>query len=127
MRVSTRITLPLLASAVLLLPGCAARYGRADVVATANLGPGVDIYGYSAAAYGDWRTNYRQWVPVSVYEVNGVYYPNRVRGAREVQVYRGQNGYFMPPQDQEWARTDRRFNSKKIPTPADYGRARPRP
>ena len=83
--------------------------------------PGIEIYGYSARQYGDWRASYRQWTPVVVYEVNGQYYPTNVRGARQVQVYRSQGGYFLPPRDQDWARTDKRFKNKRRPTDADYG------
>ena len=87
----------------------------------------LDIYGYSADRYGDWHAGYRQWTPTTVYESNGQYYQNKVRGAREVQVYHSQSGYFMPPRDQEWSRTDTRFKAKKLPNDDDYGRARPRP
>lgn len=126
MRGSKRIALPVLAS-VLLLSACGLMYGRSSMEVTAQLGPGIEFYGYSAEQHGDWHANYRQWTPTVLYEVNGRYYPNNVRGARQVQVYHSQSGYFLPPRDQEWARTDKRFNSKRIPTDADYGRARPRP
>lgn len=125
MRVSMRSVVPVLGS-LMLMSACSSGY-RSGVVVSAQVGPGIDLYGYSAEQYGDWRTGYRQWTPTSVYELNGRYYPNSMRGAREVQVYRSQTGYFLPPRDQEWVRTERRFNSKKMPNDADYGRARPRP
>ncbi len=126
MRILHKLAMPA-AGALLVLAACAPGYGRTSVGVSAELGPGVDIYGYSAARYGDWRTNYHNWQPATVYESDGHYYPNRVRGARPVQVYHSQSGYFMPPQDQDWARTDKRFNRKKMPTDADYGRARHQP
>jgi hypothetical protein len=126
MRLLRRNALPVLGS-LMLLSACAPGYGRTGVVVNAQLGPGIDLYGYSAEQHGDWHANYRQWTPAVVYEVNGQYYPNNVRGARQVQVYRSQSGYFLPPRDQEWARTEKRFDAKKAPTDADYSRARPRP
>lgn len=93
----------------------------------ADLGPGIDLYGYSATTDGDWHANYQQWTPTTVYESNGHYYPKNVNGARPVQVYQTKTGYITPPRDKEWASTDKRFDSKKIPTDADYSRARQRP
>ncbi|MES1259037.1 MAG: hypothetical protein ABUL71_00480 [Gemmatimonadota bacterium] len=116
-----------MAGAALLTTACGSGYRRQGVVVTAEIGPGVDLYGYSMDRDGDWRIGYRSWTPVVVYELDGRYYPSNVRGARQVQVYRTRYGYVPPPRDQEWARTDRRFDRKKIPTDADYGRARPRP
>ena len=114
-------------SAMVLLSGCGPGYSRTSVGVSAQVGPAIDIYGYDANTYGDWRVGYRQWTPTVVYEYNGTYYPNRIRGGRQVQVYRNSSGYFLPPRDQQWARTDRRFNSKRMPNDADYGRARSRP
>jgi hypothetical protein len=113
------------AGALLVLAACGPGYGGTSVGVSAQLGPGIDVYGYSAAQYGDWHTNYHNWQPATVYESNGSYYARKVKGARQVQVYHSQAGYFMPPQDKDWANTDKRFNSKKMPTAADYGRARP--
>jgi hypothetical protein len=126
MRSARGIVFPVLGS-LMLLSACGPGYGGTGVAVTAQLGPGIDLYGYSADQYGDWHAGYRQWTPTVVYEVNGQYYPNNVRGGRQVQVYHSQSGYFLPPRDQEWARTDKRFNSKRLPTDADYGRARSRP
>ena len=58
---------------------------------------------------------------------NGRYYPNNVPGTRAVSMYRYQNEYFLPPQDQAWVNFDRRFNYQHQPTADDHGRARPRP
>ncbi len=113
-------------SAVVLLSGCGPGYTTTRVGVTTQVGPGIDLYGYDATTYGDWRTGYRQWTPTVVYESNGQYYPTRIRGARQVQVYRTQSGYMLPPRDREWVKTDRRFKSKQMPNDADYGRARPR-
>lgn len=126
MRGARQIAFLVLGSLV-LASACGPGYRRTGVEVSAQLGPGIDLYSYSAQQHGDWHANYRQWSPTVVYEANGRYYPNNVRGARQVQVYHSQSGYFLPPQDQEWARTDKRFNSKRMPSAADYGRARPRP
>jgi hypothetical protein len=126
MRISKWLVLPALGS-LMAVSGCGPGYGRTSLVVSAQLGPGISLYGYSAERDGDWRASYRQWAPVTIYEVNGQYYPDNVRGARQVQVYRTQSGYVLPPRDQEWARTEKRFDRKKVPTDADYGRARPRP
>jgi hypothetical protein len=113
-------------SGLVLLTSCAPSY-QSGVGVTARYGPGIEFYDYSPRAFGDWRTSYRQWQPVVVYEYQGSYYGRNIRGARPVQIYRSPTGYFLPPRDQDWARTDRRFNDKKRPTDADYRRARQRP
>jgi len=120
------LLIPML-GATMLVAACGPSYSRRGVVVTAEVGPGIDLYGYSVDRDGDWRTGYRGWTPVVVYEVDGRYYSTNVRGARQVQVYRTRSGYVLPPRDQEWVRTDKRFDRKKIPTDVDYGRARPRP
>jgi hypothetical protein len=86
----------------------------------------VEIYDYSPGYYGDWRYNYRRWSPVVIYEYRGRYYPNRLRGARPLQVYRNRSGYFLPPRDRDWSRADRRFDPRRRPTDRDYRQARPR-
>ena len=126
MRVTKRIALPLLGS-LLLMSACGG-YGRSGVVVTAQLGPGIELYSYSAQQHGDWHANYREWTPAVVYEVNGQYYQSSVRGSRELEVYHSRaGGYFLPPQEQEWVRTDKRFHSKRRPNEADYGRVHSRP
>ena len=109
-----------------LVAACGPGY-RTQASVSAQLGPGIDVYGYSAARDGDWHANYRQWTPTDVYEVNGTYYPNKVSGARQVQVYHTSAGYIMPPRDTDLRSTDKRLNAKKLPNDADYGRARSRP
>lgn len=87
----------------------------------------VDLYDYSPGYYGDWRSYYSRWSPVVIYEYRGRYYPNRFRGSRALQVYRYRSGYFLPPRDRDWDRTDRRFDSRRRPNDSDYRRAmRPR-
>ena len=111
--------------ALLTLAACAPgyrSYGRYDY--GDRYGPGIDLYAYSPDYYGDWRYNYRSWSPVVVYEYDGAYYPNRIRRARPVEVYRGSSGYFLPPRDRDWSRTDRRFDNRRLPTRRDYERAR---
>ncbi len=84
----------------------------------------VEIYDYSPDYYGDWRYYYRGWSPAYLYEYRGSYYPQRFSGARRVQVYRNRSGYFLPPRDRDWSRTDRRFDTRYRPNNSDYGRAR---
>ncbi len=59
---------------------------EAQVSATIQIGPPQRSWGhevvvtnYAPEAYGSWQSNYRHWSPVTVYYVNGHYYPNRVR------------------------------------------------
>lgn len=126
MRISRWMAGPALGS-LMLMAACGPGYGRGGVVVGAQLGPGLDVYGYNSTYHGDWRASYQQWTPTTVYESNGQYYPNSVNGARQVQVYHSQAGYFLPPREQGFAGTDKRLNSKQAPNEADYGRARPRP
>jgi len=91
----------------------------------ARLGPEIGISAYSQERMGDWRGSYRRWTPVTLYDINGRYYRNQVRGARPVLVYSYNNEYFLPPQDQGWNGMDRRYNYRRRPTDEDYGRARP--
>lgn len=99
----------------------------ARVVVDPRLGPEIGVLAYSAERAGDWRRNYRRWTPVTVYEVNGRYYQNNGSGARAVAVYRYQNEYFLPPQDEGWVGFDKRFAYDRRPNADDQGRVRPRP
>jgi len=125
MGIKRGVVLRSMAGALLVLSACApayrSGYGRVDYV---RYGPGIDLYGYSPDVYGDWRYNYQRWSPVVIYEYDGSYYPNRFRRARPVEVYRGPSGYFLPPRDRDWARMDRRFDSRRLPNRRDYERAR---
>ena len=96
---------------------------RVDV----RLGSEIGVLSYSADRAGDWRTSDRRWTPTTVYEFNGRYYPNNAAGARPVSIYRYQNEYFMPPRDQAWVGSDKRFNYSNKPSDADQARARPHP
>ena len=108
-------------------------YGRARpytpdaVVNDPRLGQEIGVLGYSQERAGDWRTNYRRWTPVTVYEVRGHYFSKNAPGARAVAIYRYRNEYFLPPNDQEWVGRDRRFNYDRRPGNEDYGRVRERP
>jgi hypothetical protein len=97
------------------------------VVIDPRLGPEIGVFAYTPERAGDWRKSYRRWTPITVYEVNGRYYPNSIPGARAVAIYRYQNEYFMPPRDQEWVNFDKRFPYDHRPGDDDHGRARPRP
>lgn len=93
----------------------------------ARLGAEIGMMSYSSDRAGDWRRNVRRWTPTTVYEMNGRYYPNNVPGTRQVSVYRYQNEYFLPPTDQAWVNSDRRFDYSHRPNDADQQRARTRP
>jgi hypothetical protein len=92
-----------------------------------RMGAEIGVLGYSEDRAGDWRKNSRRWSPVTVYEVNGRYYPRNGRGAREVMVYRFRNEYFLPPTDDKWNNSDKRFDYKHAPDANDRGRVRGRP
>jgi len=89
-----------LALAVALL-GLPAERSAAQV--TVNLNKhGISLSTYSPQRFGDWRTEYVYWRPVTVYYVNGVYYQEVVPRARPVTVYYYRNTYFLPPPDREF-------------------------
>ncbi len=107
---------------------------EAQISATIQLGPPQRAWGhevvvtnYAPEAYGGWQTNYRRWAPVTLYYVDGHYYPNRVRGARAVVVYRSGTRTFLPPRDAAWDHADRRYNYTRRPVDDDYNHARPAP
>lgn len=112
--------------APLLLFGALAvtpRQAPAQVSFNIRLGTPLVVTNYSPDAYGDWQTNYRSWRPTTVYSYNGQWYNHSVRGSRAVVVYRSQNSYFLPPQDQSWDNKDRRYNYRRRPTSDDYSHA----
>ncbi len=103
---------------------CGPSYRRAGFGVAAEYGAPIDVYGYYPDYFGDWRGNYQRWDPVVIYELRGNYYPQPVRGARAVAVYRSRSGYFLPPRDRAWSRTERRFDRRQMPNRRDYSRAR---
>ena len=122
MRIATLLTVPLLA-ALIVRPTQAS--AQITIQFGTRLGPEVGVFAYSPERLGDWRNNYRQWTPVTLYDVNGHYYRSQVRNARPVLVYMYNNQYFFPPRDQGWHGMDRRYNYNRRPNDVDYGRARP--
>ncbi|MGH7524940.1 MAG: hypothetical protein ACREK8_11575 [Gemmatimonadales bacterium] len=124
MRHLRSITLALVTGAV-AVAGCGPYHGGYAV--SAEMGPGVDLYGYYPDYWGDWRTNYSLWSPTVVYEYGGRYYPTRVRNGRPVSVYQYRNQYFLPPRDGKIGQTDHRIDMRHRPSNQDYQRARPRP
>ncbi len=124
MRIATFLAVPLLAG-MIALPTRGSAQATISVTFGARLGPEVGVFAYSPDRHGDWRDHYQQWRPVTLYDINGRFYLNNVRGARAVQVYAYNNEYFMPPQDQGWERRDSRYNYQRQPNQADYGRTRP--
>jgi hypothetical protein len=119
MRIATLLTYPLLLGALIALPAQAP--AQVSIRIGARLGPEVQVGAYSPARYGEWRTSYRQWQPVTYYNLNGHYYRNNVRGSRAVQMYRRGNENFLPPQEQGWNGSDRRYNNRHRPNNDDYG------
>jgi hypothetical protein len=124
MRIAALLTVPLFAG-LLALPTAAS--AQISIRIGAQLGPEISLVAYSPERHGDWRANYRQWTPVTVYRYEGHYYPHYVRGARSVWVYQRGNERFLPPEDREWVGRDRRYNYRHRPTDEDYGRGRGRP
>jgi hypothetical protein len=123
MRIAALLTVPLLAGLLALPTGASA---QVSVRVNARLGPAITLSAYSQQQYGDWRTDYRQWRPVTLYYYDGQYYQHSMRGARRVQVYRRGNEHFLPPQDEAWVGHDRRYNYKHRPNNEDYGRGQHR-
>ena len=129
MRVSRLATLPVLAI-LALTP----QRSNAQVSATIQLGPPQRSWGhevvvtnYAPEVHGDWRASYRRWAPVTLYYANGHYYPNRVRNARAVTVYRSGGRTFLPPRDPAWDHQDHRYNYSRRPNDEDYNHAAPPP
>ncbi len=112
--------------AALAVPVRAPAQVSISVMLGRRLGPEINIFAYSQPAYGDWRTQYRQWTPVTVYEYDGHYYHHSVRGSRAVMVYRRNDEYFLPPREKAWVGVDRRYNYKRQPDGKDRERAKPR-
>lgn len=65
-----------------------------------------------------------RWTPVTVYEFNGRYYPHNGPGGRAGSMYRYQDEYALPPQDQVRVNFHRRFIYQHQPTADDHGRGR---
>ena len=125
MRISNMLGI-LLAGAVIALPVRAPAQVSISVDIGKRLGPEISIFAYSQPAYGDWHTAYRQWTPVTIYEVNGHYYRKSMKGARAVAVYSRNGEYFLPPDDKAWVGKDKRYNYKRQPGEQDRGRAKNR-
>jgi hypothetical protein len=122
MRIRTLLVLPLLAGAGALVASPSTARAQITISFGAKLGPEIRVFAYSQERLGEWRGNYRHWTPVTLYDVNGRYYRNNVRGARPIEVYMYNNQYFFPPQEQGWNGADRRYDYRRQPTQTDYGR-----
>jgi hypothetical protein len=125
MRISILLSLIVLAACTPMRGG----RGRSSVGVSVGiqLGPERPISYYSREQHGDWRVNYQQWQPTTVYVVDGRFYDNETRGARAVVVYRRNNEYFLPPQEKEWVGKDKRYDYKHKPKDEDYNRGRGKP
>src|SRR5439155_4119871 len=69
MRITTFLTVPLLA--VLIVPARASAQTTINVSFGTALGPEIGVVAYSPERVGDWRKNYRQWKPVTLYDEIG--------------------------------------------------------
>lgn len=92
-----------------------------------RLGAEIGVLTYEEERAGPWQRNYRRWTPTTVYEWNGRYYQYNAPGARAIQIYRYQNEYFLPPRDQEWINTDKRYDYNRRPNDDDHNRGRSHP
>lgn len=108
------------AIAALAIGGSAPRVHAQSVHISIELGPPRVVSLYDADDYGPWRTSYREWEPVTLYVVDGVYYERPTRGARVIMVYRRGHDYFLPPRDARWVGADRRFDYDHRPQNWDY-------
>jgi len=124
MRIPHLVTVALL-GAVIAAPAPASAQLNIQLRFGSRLGPEIGVFAYSPERYGDWRTSYRRWTPVTLYDVNGRYYRTQVTGGRPVLVYAYNNEYFLPPQDGGWRGFDRRYNYQRAPGSDDYRRTRP--
>ena len=113
MRISSLLLLTLLAGCMASTRG--QQQSSVGVGIDIQLGPERSVNSYSADRHGDWRTNYQQWQPTTLYVINGKYYDKEAKGTRAVMVYRHDNEYFTPPQDKEWVGTDKRYDYNKRP------------
>jgi hypothetical protein len=92
-----------------------------------RLGDEIVVWAYSPARAGAWRRTYRLWTPITVYEYQGRYYPNRIPGTRPVELYRYHGDYFLPPHQTGWVGVDKRYDYKLQPNDDDRRRARTHP
>jgi hypothetical protein len=90
-----------------------------------HLGPEIGVFAYAPERHGDWRVNYRKWTPITLYDINGHYYPHPVDGARAVVVYTYNGEYFFPPTDRAWVGFDKRYDYVHKPVEVDIARVRP--
>ena len=111
MRISGLLSLILLAGCMSTTRG----QQQSSLEISVQLGPERSVSSYSMERHGDWRTNYQQWQPTTLFVVDGKYYDKEARGSRAVMVYRHDNEYFTPPQDKEWVGADKRYDYKKRP------------
>ena len=111
-----------LSALVCCAPLANARAQGVGVSIGVQLGTARVVSNYSSERSGDWRTNYKQWEPTTLYVNNGQYYDKESKGSRAVVVYKKDNDYFLPPQDKKWVGVDKRYDYKHKPTNADYNR-----
>jgi hypothetical protein len=118
-RASLLTILPLIGVLAVATP----RQAPAQVSINLRLGPPVVVTNYAPDVYGNWRTDYMSWHPVTVYYYEGQWYTRPIRQARPVVVYQYRNQYFLPPRDAGWVNQDRRYDYRRRPVDDDYNHA----
>ncbi|MDX2262642.1 MAG: hypothetical protein SFU84_13195 [Gemmatimonadales bacterium] len=79
----------------------------------------VVVRDYNARNYGQWKKEFRNWRPVTLYVIGGRYYERPMRGARPISVYHYRNQYFFEPRDRDFYRMrdgrydDRRYDDRR--------------
>jgi hypothetical protein len=74
----------------------------------------VVVRDYNARNYGQWRKEFRNWRPVTLYVLGGRYYERPMRGARPISVYHYRNQYFFEPRDRDFYRMrDGRYDDRR--------------
>jgi hypothetical protein len=124
MRIATALAVALLAAPT-VAPAKASAQVNVDIAFGARVGPEVAVFAYSPERHGAWRRTYREWTPVTLYDVNGRYFRTQVRGSRPVLLYSYHNEIFLPPREKAWIGFDKRYDYKSQPVEVDYGRVRP--
>ena len=124
MRVPLLLTLTVLAGCSSLVPE---GWRRHNVEVDVAVGSEHPVATYSRERYGEWRSNYEQWEPITLFVVNGRFFDRGGTSSRAVVVYRKNNEYFLPPQDKEWIGVDNRYDYKQRPLDEDYARVKTKP
>jgi hypothetical protein len=125
MRISALLSLAVLAGCMPMTHRPA--QSSAGVEIGIQLGSERPVFRYSRERYGDWRSNYELWEPVTLFVIDARFFDREAGSARAVVVYRRKDEYFLPPQEKEWIGKDKRYDYKRRPKDEDYARIKVRP